>query len=281
MRNFGRALLENTYAVWVVATKSTSRSMGRKRCLVLLAICCLPVAAAGLWRIFAPIESPGYYGPNAYEVYVYTAGTTFLPFLVPLVPLFLGTAAINDEIEEKTIMFLFLRPVSKFAIVLAKTISVTLTSMAILGGTLTLVFSICASSPTGRMIPGDLAVLVKDICVFSLACFAYGGLFLLMGVVFRRPYILGLIYVIAWDSYAAYLPGKLGTLNVKHYVASIFPHGTQQEGPVRSLLAALCPQTPAGPTVAVTVLIGVGLVCSFLAFLAFRTRDYGFEKPSA
>ncbi len=280
MKGFRRALIQNIYAVWVVAMKSTRQTMGRKRCVVLLAICCLPVVAACLWRIFAPVQSSGYYGPNAYEVYVYAAGAMFLPFLVPLVPLFLGTAAINDEIEEKTIVFLFLRPVSKFAIVLAKTISVTLTCMAILGATLALVFSICASSPTARMIPGDLPVLVKDMCVFSLACFAYGGLFLLMGVLFRRPHIFGLIYVIAWDSYAAYLPGKLGTLNLKHYVTSIFPHGIQQEGPVRSFLAALSPRAPAEPTLAAVVLMGVGLVCSFLAFLAFQTRDYGFEKPS-
>lgn len=281
MKNWTVVLANNLYATWIVAAKSTRRAMARKRCLILLAICSLPVLSVALWRVFAPIGGSDYQGPSAYEMYVFAAATSFLPFLVPLVPLFLGTAAINDEIEEKTIMFLFLRPVSKFTIVLAKTISVMLTSVAILGGTMTLVFSICASSLSSKMIPGDLPMLLKDIGVFALASFAYGGLFVLMGVFLRRPYILGLFYVIAWDSYAAYLPGKAGLLNIKHYVTSIFPHQTQEQSPLRAALAVLCPHTPAEPMFAAFVLIGVGLVCAFLAYVAFQARDYGFEKPTA
>lgn len=277
MNNWMGVLTNNLYVVWVIAAKSTRRAMARKRCLILLAICLLPVLTAVLWRIFAPVGRSDYYGPNGYQMYAGLAVTAFLQFLVPIVPLFIGTAAINDEIEEKTIMFLFLRPVSKFNVVLAKTVSVMLTSAAILGGTLTLVFSICASSLGSKMIPGDFPLLLKDIGIFALSSFAYGGLFLLMGVVLRRPHILGLAYIFFWDSYAAYLPGKAGILNIKHYVTSIIPH----EDPQNDVLAILTYHTPAEPAVAVFVLIAIGVGCSFLAFLAFQAKDYGFEKATA
>ncbi len=269
-------ILLNIYTTWVIAAKSTKRAMARKRVYFLLVICLLPVLAVGAWRIFAPIASYKYHGPNGYQMYEATAFTSFLQFLVPLVPLFLGTAAINDEIEEKTIMFLFLRPVPKFIVVLAKTLSVMLSSAVILGGTLAFVFAICASAPNAAMIPGDLPVLLKDIGVFALASFAYGGLFLLFGVIFRKPHVWGLIFIFAWDSYAAYLPGNAGIMNIKHFVTSIYPHQAYNESP----LAMLAYHEPVSTATGITVLVCVGVACSFLAFLAFQARDYGYEKAA-
>jgi len=266
-------ILLNIYATWVIAAKSTKRTMARKRVYFLLAVCLLPVLAVGAWRIF----TPAHHGPSAYQIYEGTAFTSFLQFLVPLIPLFLGTAAINDEIEEKTIMFLFLRPVPKFIVVLAKTVSVMLSSAVILGGTLALVFAICASAEDAAMIPGDLPVLLKDIGVFALASLAYGGLFLLFGVLFRKPHIWGLIYIFAWDMYAAYLPGNAGIMNIKHFVTSIYPHEAYDDSP----LAMLAYHDPASITTGIVVLICVGLICSFLAFLTFQARDYGYEKAEA
>ncbi|MFH1740230.1 MAG: ABC transporter permease [bacterium] len=274
MKDWTDALVNQLYATWVITVKSTKRSVFRKRCLILLAICLLPVLAAILWRVLAP---PGRHGPTAYQMYASLMVTSFLQFLVPIVPLFLGTAAINDEIEEKTLMFLFLRPVSKFIVVFAKTLSVMVSSVVILGGTAVLIFCICASHPEAAMIPSHLPLLTKDLGVFALASFAYGSLFLLMGVLFRRPHIPGLIFVFAWDEYAAYLPGKAGILNIKHYVTSIFPHAADMESP----LAILAYHTPEEPLISVIVLIAMGVGFSFLAFQVFRNKDYGFEKAAA
>ncbi len=272
------SILNRLYPAWVIACKSAGRALFRKRCLIIAAVCGLPILAALAFRISIRPQPPGQHlALGGYQFYANLQATAFLQFLIPIVPLFLGTAAINDEIEEKTLIFLFLRPVSKFLIVLAKTVSVMISSTVILGVTGVLVFLICASTTGAAMLPGDLPLLMKDLWVYAMASFAYAGFFLFLGVMFRHPHIPALIFVFAWDEYAAYLPGSAGILNIKHYVTSIFPHEADQE----SFLHVLSYHEPVQPFLAVLVLLGIGFVFSFLAFAVFQSKDYGFEKASA
>ena len=52
----------------------------------------------------------------------------YLHFLLPLMAVFIGTATIADEVEDRTLPYLITRPVPRWTIVLAKVLAGVLTS---------------------------------------------------------------------------------------------------------------------------------------------------------
>jgi hypothetical protein len=117
-----------------------------------------------------------------------------LGILVPLATLWFGTSAIGDLVEDKLLVYLSLKPVSRWqlpAAAILATVSVVvpltalpLTASALLAGA------------------GDVAR--ATFLAASLAAFAYSGLFVAAGLWFRRAVWWGLAFVLIWENVAAY-----------------------------------------------------------------------------
>src|SRR6266850_659094 len=138
----------------------------------------------------------------------------YLRFIVPALGVFYGTSLIADEVEDKTITYLFTRPIARGAIVLGKYLAYLLCAAAVVLPSLALVF--LNMGPLFGKLLGDLGIL-------ALGLAAYGAVFLWAGVWFKRPLVGGLVFVFGWEPLALVLPGYLRYLTIAHYLQAGAP----------------------------------------------------------
>jgi ABC-type transport system involved in multi-copper enzyme maturation permease subunit len=173
----------------------------------------------------------------------------YLRFIVPALGVLYGTSLIADEIEDKTITYLFVRPMARGAIVLGKYLAYLLSVIAVVVPSAALVFFIMV--PLAGM--GTLIdTLVHDLGRIALGLAAYGAVFLWAGVSFKRPLVGGLIFVFGWEPVALVLPGYLRRLTIAYYL---------QAG-----------------TVGVAVLTVVSVAAVALAMRTIEQREYVLEQ---
>ena len=134
-----------------------------------------------------------------------------LGILVPLATLWLGASTIGDLVEDRLLVYLWLKPVPRWrlpaAAVLA-TVSVVipltvlpLTASALLAGA------------------GDVAWATLPAA--SLAALAFAGLFVAAGLWVRRAVWWGLAFVLIWENAAAYVAGGVTYVTVIGWASSI------------------------------------------------------------
>jgi ABC-type transport system involved in multi-copper enzyme maturation permease subunit len=139
----------------------------------------------------------------------------YLKFIVPALGVFYGTSLIADEVEEKTITYLFTCPIPRGAIVIGKFLAYLVCVTSVVLPSAGMVFLV--------MVPfADMASLlgsfVRDLGVLALGLAAYGSVFLWAGALFRRPVVGGLLFVFGWEQLALVLPGYVGRLTIAHYL---------------------------------------------------------------
>jgi ABC-type transport system involved in multi-copper enzyme maturation permease subunit len=140
------------------------------------------------------------------------------------VTLFYGTALISEEVEEKTLTYLFVRPIPKPTIMIGKFLAlIWIGTLLVLP---TIIISYAILYLRGDMGPffGDIGLLGKDVGIVLLALLAYGSFFSLLGAWLKHSILSGLVYAFGWEGIVSYLPGFTRKLTITHYVQSIFPH---------------------------------------------------------
>src|SRR5262249_47226634 len=126
---------------------------------------------------------------------------TFLGFVLPLFTLSYASAAFGTDRESRSLVWLMTRPIPRSAIYLAKFLGTLPWCVAFgLGGFVIL----CLAG-------GDLGqqALAMYWPAAAVATVAFAALFHLIGAVFRRPVVVGLVYVFFFEALVAALPGSL------------------------------------------------------------------------
>jgi ABC-2 type transport system permease protein len=144
----------------------------------------------------------------------------FLAFLMPLLTLAYGTGAFGTEREAKTLLWLITRPLPRWAVYLAKLVgalpwcvAVSLLGFAVL----------CA-------VGGEYGWRAFRIYwpAALAGSIAFGCVFQMVGAIFRRPTVVGLVYVFFFETLVANLPGSLKQFSLNYYVRSLFYNGTSE-----------------------------------------------------
>ena len=173
----------------------------------------------------------------------------YLRFIVPAVGVFYGTSLIADEVEEKTITYLFTRPIPRGAIVLGKYLAYILWATSVVLPSAAMVFVVMV--PFQEMAP-LFGAFVRNLGVLALGLAAYGAVFLWAGALFRRPLVGGLLFVFGWEQLAAILPGYMGRLTIAHYLQS--------------------------DTMSVAALLAMTITALWLAVRTIERREYLLER---
>jgi ABC-2 type transport system permease protein len=142
----------------------------------------------------------------------------FFPTLLPITVLILATGALGNEIEDRTLPYLTLKPLSRLRIVVEKWLGAIAVAIPIiclgLLATCLLVLRGDAGDYT-RTIAGALAATAIGIC-------AYTGIFMLVSLVIQRALLFGIIYTFILESILGQYLSGVRVLSVAHYVGSIF-----------------------------------------------------------
>jgi ABC-2 type transport system permease protein len=114
--------------------------------------------------------------------------------LVPLAALWFGASAIGDLVDDKLLVYLWLKPVPRWQ----------LPAAAILA-TVSLVVPLTAVPlAVSAVVAGAGDVAWAALLAASLAALAYSGLFAAAGLWFKRAVWLGLAFVLIWETVVAY-----------------------------------------------------------------------------
>ena len=197
----------------------------------------------------------------------------YVRFIVPVLGVFYGTALMADEVEDKTITYLFTRPIPRGAVLLGKYLAyLACTSLVVLPSVMLTYFLVV---PFGE-VPGTFLSLVLDLGILGLGLAVYGALFAFVGARLRRPIVSGLVFAFGWEQLALALPGYLRQFTVAHYLQGLVPHAMPSDGAL-SVIQGLFRQTPGAPVALAWLAV---FLVGFL-WLAMRTvsrREYVLDQ---
>jgi len=198
----------------------------------------------------------------------------FLSFIVPVLGVFYGTSLIADEVDDKTITYLFTRPVRRGAVVVGKYMAYLLCTTLVVLPSVMIVYFLMV--PFGQ-IPASFISLVVDLGVLGLGLAAYGALFAFVGTALRRPLLVGLVFVFGWELVTLVVPGYLKRLTIAYYLQPLVPHAMPTSDTVSLLQGALFRDPP---SVAVSIgVLALAIVASlFLAVRVVEHREYVLEQ---
>ena len=164
----------------------------------------------------------------------------FLRFIVPVLGVFYGTALMADEVEDKTITYPFTRPIPRGAVLVGKYLAyLACTLLVVLPSVMIVYFLLVPFS----QLPATFGNLVVDLSLLALGLAVYGGVFALVGAFFKRPLVIGLVFIFGWEQIVLALPGYLKQMTIAHYLQALVPHAMPSDG-VASLLQGMFRETP-------------------------------------
>ena len=197
----------------------------------------------------------------------------FLRFIVPILGVFYGTALMADEIEDKTITYLFTRPIPRGAVLVGKYLAyVACTSLVVLPSVMLVYFMLIRFSE----IPSTFGQLLTDLGLLGFGLAVYGALFAFVGAYFKRPLIIGLVFIGGWEPTVLALPGYMKRFTVAYYMQSLVPHAMPSEGIV-TLLQGVFRDTPPA-VVSLAWLAAYVLIFMYLAARTVERKEYVLEQ---
>lgn len=246
-----------------------------RRLLVLALLYALPCALAVLLRSLSP--------PAPTDVLEFALIFNLLPHgLAPLTALLYAGGIIQDEVEEQTLTYLFVRPVPRWALYITKLLATLLVTSLLVAATTTALY-LAIDWGTAEMSNGTVAArALQTVAVMALGQVGYCSLFGCLGVLTRRTLVVGVVYIVVFEGLLANLDFVGRALTVVYYVRILtlrwitFPEevlrGWQSEWQLDLHKA------PDGGTCVLT-LLGLGLAITALAALWFSRREYRMKTP--
>jgi hypothetical protein len=199
----------------------------------------------------------------------------YLRFIVPVLGAFYGTSLISDELEDRTITYLFTRPIQRGAIVVGKYLAyLVCTELIVLPSVVAVYFLI---TPVGGGSLGQsFPLMLRDLGILGIGLAVYGAVFALIGARVPRPLVAGLFLVFGWEQVALIAPGYLRKFTVAHYLQSLVPHAMPQDETVSVIQSLFADPPSAFSSLLSLALILVGAL--WLAARVLETREYVLEQ---
>jgi ABC-2 type transport system permease protein len=198
----------------------------------------------------------------------------FIRFSVPVLGVFYGTSLIADEVEDKTITYLFTRPISRGAVLVGKYLAYLACTVFVVLPAVIVVWLLIV--PMGGQLGATFPDLAKDLGIMALGLAAYGALFALVGATMKRPLIIGLVFVFLWETTVLALPGMLKRFSIAYYVQGLVPHAMPSDSPL-SLIQGIFRETPAIGESLVALAV-ITAVCLWVGARAVSRREYVLEQ---
>jgi ABC-type Na+ efflux pump permease subunit len=236
---------------------------------VLLAVVVRIVQASGI----APLRVNGV-RVDAAGIFGMMIWVLFLRFIVPVLGVFYGTALIADEVEDKTITYLFTRPIRRGAVLVGKYLAyLVCTTLVVLPSIMIVYFLLVPFSE----IPASFMLLLVDLGLLALGMAAYGAVFALVGAMMKRPLVVGLVFAFGWEQLAMLMPGYLRRFTLAYYLQSLVPHAMPADSGVSSILQSVFSETPTAAT-SLFVLSAATALALYLAARTVERREYVLEQ---
>ena len=135
-----------------------------------------------------------------------------LGLVVPVVSLVFAGAAIGDLRDDQTLVYLWLRPMDRWPIVVGAALAA-----ATLVAPITIVPVVVAAALTGA----DSGIVAGTLLACAVGLVAYVGVFTLFGVWLKRFIVWGLAYILIWEGFIAQAGAGVARVALRKYTRSI------------------------------------------------------------
>lgn len=187
----------------------------------------------------------------------------FLATLLPLGTLVLATAAIGDELEDRTMQYLALKPITRFRIVLEKFLAVIIVIVPIAWFAIAVTWGLLSWGKVDEM--RDL--LWPALASSLIAIAGFGALFMLLSLMINRALLVGVFYVFVWETSLSRILTGIRAISIRHFSQSYFVRMVDDR-------RFSVPQPSSEQTVVITTVLIV-VIC--LALSTWRLRSMSLE----
>ncbi len=204
----------------------------------------------------------------------------FLHFLLPLISLFIGTAIIADEVEERTLPYLLVRPTPRGVVILTKTLAGIITGGLILLTSLALTYSALMIGTSTSTWASNFSRLLRVSGVLLLGLLVYLPFFGFLGGTIKHPVMAGIFFAFGWESTVSFFPGNVKLFTVVHYLHILFPSmGKISSVNMKSVfLNLIMPAKQISSLASILILIGMFLLFTGLTALLLYIKEYRLEQ---
>ncbi len=190
----------------------------------------------------------------------------YFQLLVPVLALFFGSSIVNEELDNKTLVYLTTVPVPRRSVLLGKYLAAALLAALLIGVGFLLCF--LGGSFTRLDDPAAWQELAVFLGTALLALFCYSALFTALGAFMKKSILVGLFFVFGWESVVQYFPGVTQKFTIVHWVKSLLPIPPGEGG---FLIFQL---QPSPPLQSVLTLLAASLIFLALAVFIFERKEY-------
>ncbi len=253
---------------------SIGQMLWSRRTVFMALIVAGPVVIAGVVRLVTALGWPleaRVTGPGAFGLMIWVF---YLRFTVPVLGVFYGTSLIADEVDDKTITYLFTRPIPRGAVLVGKYLAYLVVTACVVLPSVVVVYLLIVPI-RGSLGESFLPALV-DLGLIAVGLAVYGALFAYVGAQFKRPLLVGLVVIFGWEQAALALPGYLKRFTVAYYLQALVPHAMPEDSTL-SLVQAIFRETP-GVGVSLAWLFVIGVAALALAAWTVERREYVLEQ---
>jgi ABC-2 type transport system permease protein len=215
----------------------------------------------------AVVGGPAIFGMMIWLLYV--------RFIVPVLGVFYGTALIADEVDDKTITYLFTRPIPRGSVLVGKYLAyLGCTVLLILPSVILVYFLIVplGGGSIGQAFPS----LLTDLGMLAAGLASYGAVFAFVGARLKRPLVIGLVFAFGWEPGVLLFPGYLKRLTVAYYLQSLVPHAMPDDSTISVLLQVFREVPSVSASLVCLAVITVSTL--WLAARAVENREYVLEQ---
>ena len=154
---------------------------------------------------------------EALEIGVEVMSNLGFTIVVPIVALVFASAAFGDLKEDSTLVYLWLRPMDRWPMVVGAWLAAVTVSLPVTLVPLTV-------SAVITDVGADLVWATVLACV--VGTLAYSGVFLLLGLLTKNSVVWGIAYILIWEGLVAGISGVGEKLAIRGYTRSIFADQT-------------------------------------------------------
>jgi len=202
-----------------ILTLTVRQFLGGRAVRVVTILSLIPCLFAAIYLLNTDVAAPRDFLVDLFQ------NALVAPTLLPIVVLILATAALGNEVEDRTLPYLTLKPVARLRIVLEKLAGVLVVALptVLLGLALTALIVAQAPEPASRLAGAPLGPVVWAMLgAAAVGVVATASIFLAVSLVVPRALLAGIVYTFTWESLLGrFLPG-LRVVSIRHYVQSVF-----------------------------------------------------------
>ncbi len=224
---------------------------GKYRLIIIVILAILPIVMAWVSTIADD-------GPSHGEIDDVLINGMFASAILPIIVLALATAALGNEVEDKTLGFLVLNPLARWRIVLPK-----LLAAVTIGGAVVVVSGVIASL---LAFEGDMKTAVAVGVALFAGVAAYSSLFLWLGLMTSRGLAVGLLYVFLWEGLFSNFVEGIRMVSIREYIVGVV-------SAIDDSRFASPDQDPVASTTAIIGLVAVTVVFALLSVRRLQRMD--------